>query len=174
MNTEKLNDWLQLAASTGVLIGLLLVGYELRQDAELTRAQLGSALMSSFDELNRSGQRNAGVIAKSITSPEELTFEEYITLDRYFWEVFTVAILRDDYLVNRGIFDSSEEEMATIFIDLVLSSPYGRAWWAENRHRAYPNLAATIDATASQIERKSYEQRFSDTLNILEQMESQQ
>ena len=42
MNTEKLNRWLSLGANIGVVIGLLLVAYQIRQEANLTKLQLFS------------------------------------------------------------------------------------------------------------------------------------
>jgi len=40
MNTEKLNRWLALGANVGVLIGLILLVYEVRQNSELMQAQI--------------------------------------------------------------------------------------------------------------------------------------
>ena len=40
MNTEQVNRWLALAANFGVLVGLILLVYEMRQNSELMRAQI--------------------------------------------------------------------------------------------------------------------------------------
>ena len=40
MNTDSLNKWLALGANFGVLIGLILLVYEVRQNSELMRAQI--------------------------------------------------------------------------------------------------------------------------------------
>ena len=40
MDKEKLNQWLALAANLGVLIGLILLVYEVRQNSDLMRAQI--------------------------------------------------------------------------------------------------------------------------------------
>ena len=40
MNTDKLNRWLALGANFGVLIGLILLVYEVRQNSALMRAQI--------------------------------------------------------------------------------------------------------------------------------------
>ena len=40
MDTEKLNRWLALAANIGMLIGLILLVYEVRQNSDLMRAQI--------------------------------------------------------------------------------------------------------------------------------------
>lgn len=40
MNNDNLNRWLSLGANIGVLIGLILLVYEVRQNSELMRAQI--------------------------------------------------------------------------------------------------------------------------------------
>ncbi len=40
MNNDRLNRWLSLGANIGVLIGLILLVYEVRQNSELMRAQI--------------------------------------------------------------------------------------------------------------------------------------
>jgi len=40
MNTDRLNRWLALGANFGVLIGLILLVYEVRQNSDLMRAQI--------------------------------------------------------------------------------------------------------------------------------------
>jgi hypothetical protein len=40
VDTDKLNRWLALAANFGVLIGLILLVYEVRQNSDLMRAQI--------------------------------------------------------------------------------------------------------------------------------------
>ena len=42
MQIEKLNSWLMLGANVGVLIGLLLLVYEIRQNTSLMRAEIHS------------------------------------------------------------------------------------------------------------------------------------
>ena len=40
MNFEKLNRWLQVSANIGIVLGLVLVGFQLKQNSELARIQL--------------------------------------------------------------------------------------------------------------------------------------
>lgn len=40
MDTDRLNQWLALAANASILIGLVLVTYEVRQNSDLMRAQI--------------------------------------------------------------------------------------------------------------------------------------
>ena len=43
MNSEKVNSWLALGANVGVLIGLILLIVEIRQNTEMTRAQINQS-----------------------------------------------------------------------------------------------------------------------------------
>ena len=40
MNTGKLNNWLQAAANIGILVDLILVGFQMRQNSDLLGAEL--------------------------------------------------------------------------------------------------------------------------------------
>ena len=40
MNFEKVNKWLQVSANIGIVLVLVLVGLQLRQNSELARIQL--------------------------------------------------------------------------------------------------------------------------------------
>jgi len=42
MQTDILNRWLSLVANVGVMLGLVLVAFQIRQDVELTKIQLFS------------------------------------------------------------------------------------------------------------------------------------
>ena len=47
MNLDKLNNWLTLAANIGVLAGILLVAYEVRQNQELLELDYKLTLLDS-------------------------------------------------------------------------------------------------------------------------------
>jgi hypothetical protein len=49
MKTDAINRWLSLAANIGVMLGLVLVAYQIRQDVELTKVQLFSDATSVMD-----------------------------------------------------------------------------------------------------------------------------
>ena len=47
MDADNLNKWLTLVANIGVVIGLVLLIYEIRQNSELVRAQIHQARSDS-------------------------------------------------------------------------------------------------------------------------------
>jgi len=86
MKTEKLNSWLTLGANVGVLIGIILLVYEIRQNSHLMRAQMsqnradaGSALITSFMD-----SPYLPVIRVKLENDQELTQEETIRYMYYF------------------------------------------------------------------------------------------
>jgi len=96
MISEKSQNWIQTIAALSVLIGLLLIIWELRQTQELTRVQLLSGNTDDQIELNFAvmGDRVSEIEIKGCLAPEELTQEE---LSRY-W-----AYLKVDYLRMVGL-----------------------------------------------------------------------
>jgi hypothetical protein len=53
MNTDRLNRWLALGANVGVLIGLILLVYEVRQNSELMQAQISMERANMRRSLHR-------------------------------------------------------------------------------------------------------------------------
>ena len=83
MDFSRLNSWLQVSANIGIVLGLVAVGVQLKQNADLTRVQL------LYEESNRVidlelrvvGEQAAEVWAKSIDDPENLTLAEIRIMD---------------------------------------------------------------------------------------------
>ena len=85
MNLDKLNRWLIPITNLGVIIGLVLVLLQLRQDEELMRAELYSDAATARMELHYQmmDPELARVVVKSWTEPETLTLEELRVMDSY-------------------------------------------------------------------------------------------
>ncbi|MDG2167256.1 MAG: hypothetical protein P8L44_04920 [Opitutales bacterium] len=85
MKTEKLNSWLNLGANIGVLIGLALLVFEIRQNSDLMRAQISQ----SRSETQRAGMQSymnspyiPSILVK-LENNEALTDEESIRYSFY-------------------------------------------------------------------------------------------
>lgn len=149
MNVGKLNDWLQLAAALGVIVGLVLVAYELRQEQSLTRAELNSASMDAIDAVSRSRQQEplARALGKSMESPLELTPAERVILDGHYKESLNL-ILREQLFVQRGIYEDQLEVYIFLFADHVLITEYGRLWWDAFKSKLEESLESRIESYA--------------------------
>lgn len=79
MNIDSINRWLSLAANSGVLVGIVFLAIEVRQNSDYMALQLefGQPTQKIFDN-NRDLQDSATakIFAKAVENPKELTFEE--------------------------------------------------------------------------------------------------
>ena len=129
MKAERVQSWLTLGANVGVVIGLFLVAFQIRQDAELTRAQLFSDATNSRREWNQGlmGENPMEVVAKSIERPHELTLAELQIMDLYFIGAIN-ELRRLDVLRQAGLDVETDIENFELFY---FGSNFGKAWFAE-------------------------------------------
>jgi hypothetical protein len=83
MQTEMLNRWLTLAANFGVLIGLILLVYEVRQNADLMRAQINQSRTDTalFQQYSVSDTDYIAPILAKVGRGEQLSDEEMLRYD---------------------------------------------------------------------------------------------
>ena len=70
MDPDKTNRWLTLVANIGVLIGLIVLIFELSQNTEMMRAQMHSDAMS-IRTANRFAEANSGEYARILAKLED-------------------------------------------------------------------------------------------------------
>ena len=131
MDFGKLNSWLQVSANIGIVLGLLLVGVQLKQNSDLARIQmLNEESRRVVDyELEVGGERGAEVWAKSIEDPENLTLDEVRIMEALLYSF--VENLRGTYrLADLGLLEESDwRRRVETEVTFYLSDPYSRAWW---------------------------------------------
>jgi len=156
MNSSKLSSWLQIAANTGIIAGLILVGLQLKQNSELLKTQLLYEESSRLVNLETQvvGESGAEVWAKSISDPENLNLAEQRVMEALLWSY--VEQLRSTRLLGElGLLEDAEwrarVESDTAFY---LGNRYGRAWWAnfkEGTTTLAPDLTREIDLRLSAV-----------------------
>jgi hypothetical protein len=135
MHKESFNQWLSLIANIGVMLGLILVAYQIRQDVELTKVQLFSDATSSRKEWNQAmlGSDPMNVVMKSIEVPSEPTLAELHVMDAYL--VGAVNELRRlELLEAAGLDVNVEVEGLHHFF---FGSRFAKAWYEEFRDPDY-------------------------------------
>lgn len=152
MNFDKLNKWLQVSANIGIVLGLVLVGFQLRQNSELARIQLLYEESSRMVALETSviGERGADVWAKSIEAPEDLTLAEIRVMEALLWSF--IEQLRGTYrLAELGLLSEEDwRRRAESEVTFQLSDPYSRAWWrsfSDGNTSIPEELRAVVDET---------------------------
>jgi len=129
MKTEKINSWLSLGANIGVVVGLMLVAYQINQEAELAKVQLFSDVTTSMNEFNQAlmGDDPLEIVAKSIENPHKLTLAEMQIMDAYLISAVN-EIRRLELLRQSGL--DVEGSMAGIHA-YYFGNDYARAWFQE-------------------------------------------
>ena len=136
-----MSHWLTLAANFGVIVGIVFVIFEIRQNSDIATAQVRldyAAGWRSIDE-KRQDQAFAQVYAKSISSPDELSFSEIIQLDGYYVGVID-QMLSAHTAAKAGLRDGQFQDVALQVAIGYFSNAYAQAWWQETRQLwSYPN-----------------------------------
>lgn len=129
---DRLNRWLTLAANFGVLLGLIVLIVEVRQNAALTRAsmeQQKNAFLAEI-ELNIMKPEISEVWVKSVRRPEDLTDAELRTMDGVLvalmlqWE--QRFLMADAGLATRV--DARQHVMNAA--PFYFGSRFGKNWWS--------------------------------------------
>lgn len=146
MKSEKVNSWLSLGANIGVVIGLILVAYQINQDAELTKVQLFSDATTSMNEFNYAlmGDNPLEAVTKSIENPRDLTLEELQVVDAYLISAVN-EIRRLELLRQAGLdVEGAMEGIHTYFF----GTNYARAWFQQYGGEVkLPNMTDRIGQT---------------------------
>ncbi len=93
MKNSNLNEYLQLAASIGVIIGLALVGYEIRENNRIAQNQAAIEMNSLYSDWTTilADKDMAELWVKSLQSPDELTLVDLTRLRAVYltaWQAF--------------------------------------------------------------------------------------
>lgn len=128
---ERLNRWLVLAANLGVLAGLIVLTVEIRQNAELTRADMESRKNDVLVqiELSLADPEIGAAWIKSVRSPETMTDLELRAVESH----LVALMLQWDYMFNmeQGGLVSRDEARRHIqnTAPFYFGSRHAKNWW---------------------------------------------
>ena len=134
MSLERVGHWVGVAANLGVLLGILVVAYQLRLNWEAmqqaSNQQISSIATSA--EVALMGDTGYEAYAKSIINPSDLTPGELVQL----WTYMSIAQLNAmqvymDYREGR-VTEPVWQYSRDIFISY-FNYPMGRAWFEESK-----------------------------------------
>jgi len=148
MKLSQANEYLQTIATIGAIVGLLIVGYEIRQSNEFATQQTKSQYWTNWMELasNTLSSDIHTVLAKTLQEPESLTLFEQMKVDDYYWShlsAWSHGVLTYDY--------TSSEMEKKILSALELAAPatflgsYGRTWFEVNKGQLEQPIAEAIE-----------------------------
>jgi hypothetical protein len=155
MNNSKIFNWLQVSANIGIVLGLVLVGLQIKQSSDLTKIELLYEESRRFVEFETMvvGENAAEVWAKSLEDPENLTLAEVRIMESLLWSF--VEQLRGTYrLAQLGLIEEEDwRKRVESEVTFYLSDPYSRAWWKNyagpEKTNIPPELLAVIQASVA-------------------------
>jgi hypothetical protein len=153
MDSDRLNRWLQLTASFGLLVGIVLVIVQIQQASDLARAQLRSDIefADQQQELSMLGENPAEAWAKSILAPSSLTPAEVKIMDAWLYSHLSFW-RRMETLEEEGILESGYTETSLRSgVRVYFSNPFAKRWWQIERDSDYysADFRRSMDAAVS-------------------------
>lgn len=145
MDWSGIDTWLGILANLGVIAGLVLVAVQIRQNTEITRAQVTNEwFMADMDlELAMMGENPADAWVKAVCSQDELDARDAAVLDRYF-NYGLVQVQRLRRMHELGLADEQWKERAR-YLRWHLGNEVGRRWWAHFRASYPADFAGMVD-----------------------------
>jgi cytochrome c-type biogenesis protein CcmE len=146
MQRKAISDWIQILATIGVIVGLVLVAFELRQNANLARADMNSQMLVHQQSLFGAFRDRdfAMVFTKSLERPDALSAEDAIMMNGYYRDL-VATLIREWQMIARGVFEDDSMFIAMSVVRSGLGTEYGQERWAQNKHGFGPSLRHQID-----------------------------
>jgi hypothetical protein len=143
---------LQISSNFAVLVGVVLVIVQLRQNAELLELQILKQDTDSYieNEIAMLPENYTEIWAKMILEPENLTLSEFRAIDSHFWAQ-NISRWRNLYdLYERGLLDSTAwRRLVSDDVEIEFAHPYGRWYWnsvVESEENLPPELVEFVSS----------------------------
>jgi len=174
MSRARLTESITLLANIGVLAGLGLVAFELRQNTDQLALELQWQVTDRMLQNNRDllGDNPALVFEKFTTDPETLTFAEFQIASALLFDF--LSVWEDKYfLYEAGLAPESDwKEFVDDDIGYTLGSRFARHWWNETKHVFEPEIVEYVDARLPDVGDDASLRWYSDTMRRLSEDQS--
>jgi len=152
MKISRFNDGLQLFASVGVLAGLMLVAFEIRQNNDLAEADSVRAMLVGWQQIAMSEYETdiTTLYIKSLEEPENLTPSEIGKMSAWLTTVMnqymlTFAMYEQGLGYSSGGVDYDPMNELAMGFDYYFGSRFGRSWYLENREWIDAQIVEVMD-----------------------------
>ena len=127
MKQSHLNDYLQLAALLGVIVGLVLVIYEIRENNRIAENQAAIEMNGLYNEWAQAmmDEDISALWIRSLESPESLNRQELLRLRGAYFTALQV-LRAGHFLWQSGGLRMYREDALAIDTKNIFSSPVGR------------------------------------------------
>ena len=146
MKARDINDWLQIAASIGVVVGLILVALEIRESSRVATDQAISAMSGGYSNfLSRlDNPANRQILIRAMEDSGELSAEESLHLASLYLDLLNAA--EADFIIGESRGLSADVSVNNALPTVIwFSNRHGRVFWKSTRVIYTPEFAAVID-----------------------------
>ena len=152
MKSKSWKDAAELSGIVAIVVSLIFVGFQMRQDQVISRSELTSHSFDIMLGFNQSlfDESFAGTYAKMIENPDELDAGEMIRIDSLLNSVL-LAYSRECYLVERGIFAECTR-ILTATAERYFGNKYARSWLWQQKGRTPPLIFDQLEDYLTNIE----------------------
>ena len=144
-------DWASIGANIGILVGLILVAVQIRQNGEMIRGSSYQMWVASNMELNAAATQTdlSTVLNRGWLDSRGLSNETFIQFAQWILSIMQMA-QATDYLYRQGSLNQSLWETEISRAALILSAPGVRQWWdAGGRTQLTPEFVELVESTTS-------------------------
>ena len=129
MDADRLSRWLTLGANVGILLGLILVGFEISQNSALVRAEIINSAFSDQQAraVARVGENSAEVWARSIEDPSTISLADVQVMEADLMVSF-LGLRRAALMEEIGVFTGRWRQDYE-WLSRPFTTPIGRAYW---------------------------------------------
>ena len=135
MNTERFNTWLTLGANIGVIVGLLLLAFEIDQSTKATEAAASDSVVDGLNTLNMSvisDPQVARTFVVGLHEPAALSDVEAVQFAMWM-RSFVNQHMRLQRLTRLGLYAEAERLPNVQQLAGMLSTPGGRLYLESNK-----------------------------------------
>ena len=154
---RRFENWVNAAASIGVLIGIVFLGLEISQNTEMMRSQARDAITDKqmmFSEWVTTEPEMAVAIAAAGQGLDKMS-PEHVIMYSYFMAGVWREWENSYYQYQRGLFDAAEFEPRMVRWRSQMQSPAARVQWKSTRDWYAPGFRARVDELVSTIEQNT-------------------
>ncbi len=128
-------DWLQLISNAAIIVGLIVVIFELKQSHDIART---ISVRADYDAIQSNlhalmGENAAEVVAKARSAPSELTDGEKIIVDAHLLALYS-QLESYEYSSDTGsLFGDDWVDVPPVYFNRNFNFAYAREWWLRER-----------------------------------------
>lgn len=150
MSFEQISYLAQIVASVGVVVSLIFVGLQIRQNTGALQRNEHNSTMEQWTVLRQAIAQNrdiAELMTSGLTGERALDAADQLRLEQmlqeYAWASFHIWDRTQRGVFQKGTFEAT----AGAFLGTLLRTPGGEGWWRKAKHIGFhPGFVSDVDA----------------------------